>query len=174
MKLKFTIVFILSGLFIIGCKTIHKSKLSLFSNEKNIDIVIKSSCKLSAVSHLKEDSVFKKAIDLESDKSLQVLQIKSKTKLEKSNYKISKTEFIITERCSAKTNDGNPFIGLQENIYLENTKTNEILTFHADTIFIQGQSLSSPKTLVPRKLDFTSYIKPLTNKNYSQIKKYFK
>lgn len=174
MKLKFTIIFILSGLFIIGCKTIHKSKLSLFSIEKNTEILIKSSCKLSAVSHLKEDSVFKKAIDLESDKALKVLKIKNETKLEKSNYKISKTEFIITERCSAKTNDGNPFIGLQENIYLENTKTNETLTFHADTIVVQGQSLSSPKTIVPKKLDLIQYIKPLTNKNYSQIKKYLK
>ncbi len=171
MKQKCAIVFLVFGVILFGCKTIGKSGLSLYSVEKHAEIIIKSSCKLSAVSHLKEDSAFKNSIEAESNKTIKQLKIKSEAEIEKSSYYINKTEFIITERCGAKTKDGNPFLGLQENIYLENIKTKEILTFHADTIVIQNQTLNAPKTIVPAKLNLTPYIGPLTNKIYLQIKK---
>ncbi len=70
---------------------------------------------------------YQNSIEAESNKTIKQLKIKSEAEIEKSNYRINKTEFIITERCGAKTKDGNPFLGLQENIYLEDIKTRSCL-----------------------------------------------
>ncbi len=166
--------FCLLILIFVCCKSKEKRGLALYKVEKNVEVNIRSSCKISAVSDLKTDSIFKEKISKASDAAITKLKIKGSHSLEKSVYRISKTEWIITERCGAKTADGKPFIGLQEIIVLENTLTKQLVEFRKDTIVINSQTLNQPNTLVPKKLSLDSYISSLTEKNYLEVKNFLK
>lgn len=170
MKLFFSLILITS--FITSCKIFNKSKTVVYNSEKNVQITIKSSCKISAVEQYRTDSSFKEKIAAASLSSMTKQKIKNHKSIEKSHYKINKTEFIITERCSAKTKDDLPFIGLQEILVLENIKSKEITEFRVDTVFVNSQALGQPKTLVPKKIVLDEYAKKLTEKNYQKVKQF--
>lgn len=157
---------------LICCKSKEKGGLALYKGEKNVEVKIRSSCKISAVSELKTDSTFKTRISKASDNSIEKFKIRENKSLGKSHYIVSKTEFIITERCGAKTADGKPFIGLQEILVLENTQSKQIVEFRKDTVVINSQTLNQPNTLVPKKLSLESYITSLTEKNYLEVKNF--
>lgn len=156
------------------CKSKEKGGLVLYKREKNVEITIKSSCKISSVAELKNDSLFKEKIAAASDASMEKLKIKVSKSLERSNYRISKTEFVITERCGAKTADGKPFIGLHEIIVLENTQSKQLFEFIKDTVVISEKALGQPNTLVPKKLNIDSYVSALTKKNYLSVNNFLK
>jgi len=100
------------------------------------------------------------------------MKFKTSNKLTKATHKISKIEFTITESCQTKSDNNPPPIKLKEKLILENLTTKEIIYFETDTLI--NQQILSSKQLAPKEANFLPYILPLTQKNYSKAKEFFK
>jgi hypothetical protein len=164
---------LLGMLVFFSCKPAEKSSLVLYSNENKVDITVRSSCKISSISPLQNEAELKNKIAKSGEESIRKLKLKINGSLAKSNYRISKTELVITERCGVRTSSGKPFVGLQQILILENIESKKLIEFRADTILADQQSLEQPNTLVPQKIILDTYIPGLTEKNYRQVKAQF-
>lgn len=165
-------ILLLGMLAVFSCKTAEKSSLVLYNKENNINIVVRSSCKISSIAP--NEPGLKDQITKESQEAFAKLKLKGSSSLEKSNYRISKTELVITERCGVAATNGKPFVGLQQILLLENIASKQLIEFKSDTVLVDQQSLGQPSTLVPKKITLEPYITGLTDKNYLQVKTYFK
>lgn len=164
--LLFLIVFL-----IFGCISKPKSKLVLLKAESDISIRLKSSCKKSAFDSISSDQKLKMIIKETKNKGIKEAKIKSCASEKKSTYLIKSAQLVVSERCGAKTASGKPFIGLQYILTIQNLKTNDTLNFSSDTSYIYQDNLNS---LVPKKINLTTYLPSLTKNTLSQIKNHFR
>jgi hypothetical protein len=156
-----------------SCKPVEKSSLVLYSVQSPVTIEVSSSCRTSSVSLAQDEAILKEKINESSRQSLAKLKIKESSSPGKSNYRISKTELVITERCGTIAGS-RPFIGLRQVLVLENILSKQLVEFSSDTVVVEQQSLGKPDALAGQKVKLEPYVLPLTEKNFIKAKAYFK
>ncbi len=156
---------------IVCCKTTG-TKIVLFDDQAEVVFSVNSACRNSTLLPLENETGLKSSVQSYTANAIKKQKFKTNPSLDRSTYRISKIEMIITETCQAAKPDGNPpSLKLQQKLSLENTVTKQLYSFETDTI-INNQKLN-PGQLAVKKVDYQAYFQPLTDRNFKKAKAFF-
>lgn len=165
--LKTVIVLVLLNGFS-ACKT---GKPVVLEEKAEVMITANSACRNSAIFPLENEAGLKANIQSYATASLKKLKFKTGTQAKKTNMRISKIELVVTEFCTEKEDKNPQPVKLHQKLTMENTQTQKTYTFEVDTL-INNRSLN-PSQLATVKVDYQSYIQPLTERNFKKAKDFF-
>ena|SRR6218665_360507 len=160
------VLLLLSGF--VACKT---TRPVVLEEKPEVAITTNSACRSSTIFPLQDEAGLKANIQSYAAGSLKKLKFKTGKTAKKANTRISKIELVITESCAEKGDKNPPPVKLHQKMTMENTKTLQIYSFEVDTL-INNRSLN-PNQLAVAKVDYQSYIQPLTERNFKKAKVFF-
>jgi len=153
-----------------GCKAAG-TKMIMLEASPEVEVTVNSACRNSAILPLKDEAGLKSALRSHSSAAMKRLKLKTTAKEAKSTFSTTKIELGIYETCQEKSDKNPPPVRLHEKLTLQHTKTKELYVFEMDTL-INNQKLNPNQLAVP-KVDYESYLLPLTQLAYQKAKIFF-
>lgn len=155
----------------IGCKT-NGTKLILLEEKSTVEVKLNSACRASVILPINDEELLKKNIQMYADAGIKKMKLKTNSSADKATCRIKNIELVITESCPTKLDGNAASLKLHQKLILEQLKTKELLVFEVDSV-INNQKLT-PNQLAVKKVDYQSYIPPLTERNLSKLKDFYK